>query len=116
MLEFQNQNQSRWMARAHSAKPALCKHGLAASVKQALWWWPPVAMGLKHLTQAGSTSAVSPVWLWGAQGSERTDLGPGAASEGTLIGDLSMGPLRVPQVAVGHFPHCFRTVGWRRWL
>lgn len=57
-----------------SAKPALCEHGLAASVKQALWW-PPVAARLKHSAQAGPTSAVTPVG-YGEPRAQRAGLSP----------------------------------------
>lgn len=60
-----------------------------------------MAAGLKRSTQAGSTSAVIPVQLRGAQGSEKADLGPAGwvqeQHQKELIGDLSTGPLCVPR-------------------
>lgn len=99
MLELQNQNRNRRMARAR------CKAGpvwprLAASVVHA-----SCAAGLERSAQAGSTSAVTHCWLGEprAQGRLAWALWAGPAAAAGADRSLSTGALHAPQVAVATF-------------
>lgn len=61
-------NQSRWTAKAHSAKLALCDRRPSFASKTGKDGKPLVAASIKHSIQAGSAGAVIPVWLTGSPG------------------------------------------------